>query len=148
MGKGVTSLKVSRVCMGTFLLVSLMPTTISWGAAPIYVPDLPPGITDLKFPYASSFLDTSGTIWIFWRNDTKIFYSQITDTSKWDITTSYPDYYNVDYYRPPGHSFLNWLSTTKEGLMTGLVIVIVFGTLSRARPFRAQTMMLHERKND
>jgi hypothetical protein len=60
-------------------------------ASPIYIEDIPDYVKALSFPQMSSRLDPSGNLWVFWRDDSTLYYSK-ADTSTWDWTTPYTDY--------------------------------------------------------
>jgi len=54
--------------------------------------EVPQGFSGAEFPLGVSYFDRSGVLWVFWMEDSRLFYSSLTDTSRWDITTSYKDY--------------------------------------------------------
>jgi hypothetical protein len=68
-----------------------MSSTVRVSASPIYVEKVPDYVKLLGFPQVSSRLDSSGNLWVFWRDNDALYYSR-ADPSTWDWTTPYADY--------------------------------------------------------
>ena len=76
-----------------FLILASLTYQASVSADSSYKEQLPPEISGAEFPNVISYLDNHGVLWVFWRDDSQIFFSNLTDISRWDITTSYKDFF-------------------------------------------------------
>jgi hypothetical protein len=85
--------------MFAVLLASLLPAALAQSDILVYTPTPSPEITEMTFPEKWSHFDSSGTLWVFWREDDTIYYTDSADASTLDITTSYKDYYTLPHTR-------------------------------------------------
>jgi hypothetical protein len=108
--------------MFTLLLGSLLPTVPGNAQILIYTPTTPPEITEMDFPEKWSHFDAAGTLWVFWREDDTIYYTDAADTSTWDITTSYKDYYTLPHMRQ-AISIIDIPLTVQQELLASLALV-------------------------
>ena len=109
------------VGMFTLLLGSLLPTVPANAQILIYTPTIPPEITEMDFPEKWSHFDAAGTLWVFWREDDMIYYTDTADTSTWDITTSYKDYYTLPHTRQ-AISIIDIPLTAQQELLASLAL--------------------------
>jgi hypothetical protein len=68
-----------------------MSSTARVSTSPIYIEEIPDYVKLLSFPQVSSRLDSSGNLWVFWKDNGTLYYSK-ADLSTWDWTTPYADY--------------------------------------------------------
>ena len=79
--------------------------------------EVPQGFSGAEFPRVVSYFDRSGVLWVFWMEDSKLFYSNLTDTSRWDITTSYKDYMR-------GPELTTWMPDAGPTSMLTIVLTV------------------------
>ena len=114
-------LRPITVGMFTLILASLLPTAPANAETLIYTPTTPPEITEMDFPEKWSHFDAAGTLWVFWREDDTVYYTDAADTSTWDITTSYKDYYTLPHTRQ-AISIIEAPLTAQQELLASLAL--------------------------
>jgi len=82
---------------GIFLFLAVMATALIpflpvRAGGVTFRDEVPQSFSGAEFPLVVSYFDRRGVLWVFWMEDSRRFYSNLTDTSRWDITTSYKDY--------------------------------------------------------
>jgi hypothetical protein len=103
------------------LLASLLTTAPANAETLIYTPTTPPEIAEMDFPEKWSHFDAAGALWVFWREDDAVYYTDSADASTWDITTSYKDYYTLPHTRQ-AISILEAPLTAQQELLASLAL--------------------------
>jgi hypothetical protein len=109
------------------LLVLISASSFSIvNASPIYVEDIPDYVRVLRFPQVSSRLDSKGNLWVFWRDDSALYYSR-ADPSTWDWTTPYTDYMRAI---PPELGIMDWENGYTYAMAAELALILALITVS------------------
>jgi len=113
-----------RVILGLVIMVAALMSFLPVRAGgATFRDEVPQGFSGAEFPLMVSYFDRSGVLWVFWMEDSRLFYSNLTDTSRWDITTSYKDYMG-------GPELTTW--TQDAGATSLLTIVLAVSILAAA----------------
>lgn len=124
----LSNMRMRKETSAILVLISLISAFAGYtdhvaGDPGTYREEAPPEISGGEFPEVVSYFDRRGVLWVFWREDSAIHYTNITDTARWDITTSYKDFMGrgaLDSEKPSPISMV---------LALGLGILISLGTV-------------------
>lgn len=83
----------------------------------VFRDEVPHGFSGAEFPQVVSYLDRRGVLWVFWMEDSRLFYSNLTEMAQWDITTSYKDYMK-------GPELTTWISASGPASQLSIILVV------------------------
>ncbi|MGD2142605.1 MAG: hypothetical protein PVH79_03900 [Candidatus Bathyarchaeota archaeon] len=121
-------MRIKKAVSVPIVLFTMLLSTAGYAESVVnassYRAEAPPGISGAEFPDVVSYFDRRGILWVFWIEDSIVYYTNLTDTSRWDITTSDKDYLGSTALDPGDTS---QISINRMHLVIALGILVSLG---------------------
>jgi len=120
-----------RIILGlVFITIALMFCSPVSAESAAFRDEVPQGVSGAEFPDVVSYFDSRGVLWVFWMEDSKVYYSYLTDMAQWDITTSYKDHMRgseLTIWRPEA-------GPVNHSIIVVIVIILTASSFALRRP--------------